>query len=341
MKKILTALILVAITLGCLIVHQTQASNGDIVKINPKKDQIVTPEKRDIVQELVLAGSVSTDQKATVKFQTSGRLAWVGVKVGDRVKKGQAIASLDKTELTKRFKKEANDYLSGYNNFLDTQFDYQDEKDRHLITDTIKRILERSQNTLNNDVLDYEIAELAVKYATITSPISGIVTAIDEPHPGVNITAATATFTIIDPQKIYFSAEVDQEDVVDLTPDQKGEIYLDSFPDQKIDSSISFISFDPIPGTSTTSYEIRLPLNNPNSLYRLGMTGDLVLPLAKTDNTISLPISAIIDESEATFVLVKQTAKEARKVKVELGLESDDYVEILQGVSENDQVVIQ
>ena len=345
-KKILILLTFVATALGWLIVHQTQvsnANNGDLVKINPKKSQLVNPERRNITQQLTLAGSIDTDQKAVVKFQTSGKLAWVGVKVGDTVKKGQAIASLDKNELTKRFQKVANDYLAGYNNFLDTQADYQDEKDRYLVTDTIKRALERSQYTLNNTVLDYEIAELAVKYATISSPINGIVTAISEPYPGVNIISTTATFTIVDPQKIYFSAEVDQEDVIKLNTGQKGEILLDSFPDTKIESAISFISFNPISGASTTSYEIRLPLNldNQNSLYRLGMTGDLVIPLAQASNTVSLPTSAIIEDNSQFFVLVKQSAKEAKKTKVEIGIESDDYVEILQGVSENDIVVIQ
>lgn len=346
MKKILVLLTFVAAALGWFIVHQTQvsnANNGDLVKINSQKSQLVNPERRNITQQLTLAGSVDTDQQAIVKFQTSGKLAWVGVKVGDTVKKGQAIASLDKNELTKRFQKVANDYLAGYSTFLDTQADYQDEKDRYLVTDTIKRALERSQYTLNNTVLNYEIAELAVKYATITSPINGIVTAINEPHPGVNIIYTTAAFTIVDPQTIYFSAEVDQEDVIKLKTGQNGKILLDSFPDTKIDSAISSISFDPISGASTTSYEIRLPLNqnNQNSLYRLGMTGDLIIPLAQTANAISLPVSAVIEDNGQFFVLVKQSTKEAKKTKVAIGIESDDYVEIREGVSENDIIVIQ
>lgn len=339
-QKILLFIIFAAI-LAWFINHQIQASSGNLVKFNPKKSQIVSLEKRDIRQNLTLAGSVNTDHKAVVKFSAPGKLVWVGVRIGDRVKKGQAIASLDKTELVKYFQKSANDYLAGYNNFLDSQAEYQDEKDRYLITDTIKRTLERSQYTLNKTVLDYEIAELAVKYATITSPINGIVTAIDEPYAGINIIPATATFTIHDPQKIYFSAEVDQEDVTKLKTGQKGEILLDSFSNQKINSTIIYTSFNPIPGTSTTSYEIRLPLDNSNGLYRLCMTGDITIPLAQATNVFSLPTSAISTEDNQSSVLVKQSNKEAKRVNVELGIESDDYVEIKSCISENDQIVIQ
>lgn len=337
-RLVFAFLCLVAVSLG--LVNRVLADDGDTVKIG-KNDTITSAQKRDIEQVLILAGSIDSDQVANVKFQTSGRLSWVGVRVGDRVKKGQALASLDRSELQKRFKKQANIYLTGYNSFLDTTAQYQDEIDNLLITDQIKRILENNQYALNNQVLDYEIAELAVKYATIYSPIAGVVTSIDQPIAGVNITAATANFTIVDPNSIYFSAEIDQEDVVTVNLDQPATIYLDSFTDSQITSAVSFISFKPIASASTTSYEIRFPLtfDNQNLNYRLGMTGDVSLTLAQVNNALSLPIDALYDSDGTTYVLVK-SGKEAEKTPVGIGLESDDYVEILSGITENDQIVI-
>ena len=55
--------------------------------------------REDIREILTLSGEIDAEEKATLKFQTSGRLSWVGVKEGDYVKKYQSLASLDKREL--------------------------------------------------------------------------------------------------------------------------------------------------------------------------------------------------------------------------------------------------
>ncbi len=72
---------------------------------NAKEDQLITPTVQDIKKELTLTGQIEADNQVNLKFQTAGRLAWVGIKVGDRVKKGQAIASLDKRKLRKNLEK--------------------------------------------------------------------------------------------------------------------------------------------------------------------------------------------------------------------------------------------
>ncbi len=340
-KQFIVFIFLCFAAISLSLVNRVLADDGQTVKIN-KDDTVTSAQRRDIKQVLVLAGSINSDQIANVKFQTSGRLAWVGVRVGDRVKKGQALASLDKAQLQKTFQKEINDYLTGYNNFLDGHATYQTQKDNSLITDEIKRILENTQYSLNNIVLDYEIAELAVKYATIYSPIDGIVTAITEPVAGVNIISTTTSFTVVDPSALYFSAEIDQEDVVNINLNQAATIYLDSFADSEIASAVSFISFNPIASASTTSYEIRFPLtfDNQDLGYRLGMTGDVSLTIAQVNDTLSLPIDALYDDGGASYVLVK-SGKQAQQTPIDIGLESDDYVQILSGITDNDQIVIQ
>jgi len=281
MKNFLTKLFL-SLPILLLFIHigiKAKDSNSTDLEFNPKKDSLVTPTKKDIKQQITLTGQIEAENKAILRFQTSGELSWIGVRVGDSVKKYQAIASLDKTELQKKFKKEMNDYLTDRWNFEDTQDSYKETKDRHLVTDEIQRILDRTQFSLNNAVLDAEIANLALKYATIYSPIDGIITNIEQPVTGINITPATAEFTIVDPQSIYFESEVDQEEVILIKTGQKSTIFLDSFPDKEIDSQITYISFTPISGQSSITYQIKLNLDLNNSLqnYRLGMSGDTTI----------------------------------------------------------------
>jgi len=307
-----------------------------------KKDSLVTPTVQDIKKEIILTGQIDAENIAVLKFKTSGRLAWVGVKVGDYVKKGQALASLDKTELKKELDRELNDYLTGLHNFNDVQDEYKETKERFLLTDEIRRILDRAQYTLNNVVIDYELDDLAIKYATLTTPIAGIVTDIEEPFAGVNITAATAEITVIDPESLYFGAQIDEEDVVKVKTDQSALISIDSLPDKTFNSAINYISFLPLSGQSSTVYDIRfkLKLDNLPLTYRLGMNGDAHIILAQKNQVLTLPLEAINQQDENSYVLVKKDKDQVEQKVVKTGIESDTYIEILEGIDQNDQIVI-
>ncbi len=250
---------------------------GLLLPVNNSKvsaPQVSSQEEEE--EELIISGVIEAEKKVDLKFKTSGELVWVGIKKGDKVKKGQAIASLDKRELEKKFKKEMNDYLNERWDFEQTQDDYKETKDRHLITDAIQRILDKAQFDLDNSVLDLEIQKLAVEYSVIATPISGIVTHIDQPIAGVNITPATAVFTIADPTSVYFKAEADEEEVVRLKNGLKGKILLDAYLDQEFDSQIDSIDFAPILDKSGPNYAVKCALpENTDLRFRLGMRGEI------------------------------------------------------------------
>jgi len=273
-KLIIGVIILIALFIGIGRVQAQKVKDPTI--LNTKKDTIVAVEKKSIKSDLTLAGSVNASEIASLRFQNSGKLVWIGVKVGDRVKKWQSIASLDKEQLRKSLSTQYNNYRTQLSQFQDTQDTYQKTKDNVLVTDTIQRILDRTQYSLNNSVITYEISDMAIREATLYSPIAGVVTNVEQPLTGTNITPATATFTIINPESIYFKSEIDQAEVPKITVGQKATIRVDAFPDASFDSEITYISFIPVAGQSSTVYEIRfkLPVDNKNLNYRLGMDGE-------------------------------------------------------------------
>ena len=123
----------------------------------------------------------------------------------------------------------------------------------------------------------------------------------------------------------------------------KATIQLDSFSDQTFDSEIIFISFTPVSGQTSTVYEVRfkLPSDNDDLKYRLGMDGDVSILLDEATNTITIPLDALHQEEEKPYVLVKNTDNDSFSKKyVSLGIETDDLVEVLEGIQENDQVII-
>jgi len=67
-----------------------------------EKESIFVVKRQSIKETLSLAGEIQADEHVVLRFQTSGRLAWIGVKEGDVVKKYQTIASLDQREVKKK-----------------------------------------------------------------------------------------------------------------------------------------------------------------------------------------------------------------------------------------------
>lgn len=335
-KFILTIVIAIVIGSGIFIV-QNQNKNSQ-----KEKESAYVVKRLDLKQSLTLSGKIQAQEKASLKFQTSGRLTWVGVKEGDAVKKWQAIASLDQRDVKKALEKKLNTYMSERWDFEQTQDSYDihgNPISKFTLTDEERRILEKSQFDLNNSVLDVELADLSREYATLYSPINGVVTHIDTPLPGLNITPAGAEFVVINPDSIYFSVSADQSEVVDLKKDMPANITLDSFSDKIIESTISAISFTPKTDETGTVYEVKLtlPINNSDYKYRIEMTGDATFITSEKSKILAVPSTYVHEEKDKNYVnSLKKGKKE--KIYIKIGEEIDDHTEILSGLKEGETI---
>ncbi len=308
-------------------------------KIAPSKTNKVksyTIKKQTLKETLSLSGKVDADEKVTLRFQTSGRLIWVGVKEGDYVKKYQSIASLDKREVRKKLEKALRDYSKERNDFEeDKQVTYKNG----ALTDTIKRVLEKNQFDLDKAVLDVEIQDLANEYSNLFTPIEGLVTKVGSPYGGVNIIPTQAEFEIVNPKTVYFSGLADQTDVVKLRPDEKGEITLDAFPDKTIEGQIKSTAFTPKEGETGTVYEIKLYFNKSNDdfLFRLGMTGDVAFTIREKPEAIAIPAEFIKSDNRKKYVMKKNRGSNVRQ-DIKVGDSFDNVIEITSGLQEGDVI---
>lgn len=293
-------------------------------------------------QTLLLSGKIQADEKATLRFQAAGRLSWIGVKVGDRVEKFQSLASLDTRDVKKTLQKKLNLYMSERWDFEQSQDDYDingAQLSRVTLTDEEKRVLEKAQFGLDNTVLDVELADLAREYSLLFTPIAGLVTRVDAPYAGMNITPATAEIEIINPQSIYFSVTADQSEVVNLKISQPADMILDSFPDTTISGTIKDIGFTPISGETGTVYEVKvsLPQDATMQLYRMDMTGDAQFVIKENPSVLLVPLSVINSQDGEKFVYINSENKKVKKI-IRTGIEYDDMVEVTAGLVDGDLV---
>lgn len=298
--------------------------------------------RKDLTESLTLSGEIDAQEKADLKFQTSGLLAWVGVKEGDSVKKYQAIASLDKRELTNSLNQYMNLFLKerwSFEQGVDDNKDWQTRGMSDAARDAVKRTLDKKQYDLNNSVLAFEAKNLALKFATIYSPFEGIITKVDVPQPGTNITPAGAVFSLVNPKTLFFSATADQTEVTFITEGVTGKVTLDSLPTKTFAATVERIGFVPKAGESGTVYLIKINFD-PGSVQakiKMGMTGDVSFTFKELKNVLAIPEAYLTKKDGKSFV-TKMVKGKYIEVEVTEGETIEGEVEIKSGLNENDLI---
>jgi len=334
-KWYIALLLLVTISTGYITFRQ----NGDELRTT-------TVKRQDITESVNASGNVQAKDYAELRFNTPSKIVWLGVKKGDRVKKWQSVASLDKRTLEKNLRKKLLDYQTNRWDFEQTQDNYDVDGrslEQVLLTDEEKRILEKTQFGLDKSVLDVEIADVAAKDAVLVSPISGTVLSTGGLIAGENLTAANLATKIIkvaDLSTLYFIAQIDEVDFGKIQVGQKVEIQLDAFPDQSFEGAVSFIGKE---GEKTLSGGVTIPIEitftKVDERLAVGLSGDADFIIAKKENVLSIPREFIKHNQGKTYVYVLENGKPVSR-EVTVGLSTISQTEVASGIEEGQEIVL-
>lgn len=309
-----------------------------IQKSRPAKAvKYATVERKNLIQTLDVTGVIDAKKKADMFFATGGKLVYLGATEGAMVKKGQTIATIDQASLEKQLEQSLNNYESQRATHEDALDNYKDR----VITSKEELTKTQEQNTLENSVITVEMNSIAIRNTVLSAPFAGILTQVPDVVPGVQL-AATNFFEVVDPSSLVVRANVDETDLHSIHLDQPAVITFDAYDDDQQVSKVSYISYVSQETATGTVFIVEFPLQA-NSLqrYRIGMNATAKVELARQENTLAVPIEAVRQADGKYLVDVKANNKqgfESREVKV--GLETEDDMEILEGLNEGDQVVL-
>lgn len=334
-KKKLIAILSGAIVLlgGGVAVRQKTVASKEVAAV-----QTAPVVHQNFIKTISSSGKTKATRQVDLKFQTSGRLTWVGVKEGDHVAAYQAIAALDPREVQKTLTKTLRDYSDTRNTFDETKLvTYNGHSPADSLNDTMRRILEQNQWDLDKAVLDVELKSLGVEYATLVTPIAGIVTSIDTSVAGINITPATAVFTVVDPASIAFEANADETDIGGLTLGQQAQITLDAFPNATFSGKISYISYaSELSAGGATVFPVRISFDAPNDI-KIGLNGDVTIDSINIPDALMVPIEAIREDTSGKYVY-KKVGSTYEKSPVHTGEQNDTRVVVTTGLTEGEMV---
>ena len=324
------------VTIGVLVLLSYVFFRKPAIKV-----ETVKVAKGDIVESVSASGEVDAYEKAELTFQGSGKLAWVGVKEGDVIKKYQAIAKLDTVLLNAAYQQSINAYTS----LNAAAQKAEDDVKNHASDETYAQKATRvaAQVARDNAYDAMKAAEQSLKFATITAPFDGVITSANPSFPGSNVTYATAVYSLVNPETFYFSTEVGETEISKIKVGQKVLLALDAYPDEKFESTVKSIGISSVvTSTGGTAYKVKIALPKKDGVnFRLGMNGDTEIVTNTYSNSLFVPSDSVVEEESGNYVwVVVNGGGGVRKVKVTLGVSSTDKNEIKEGVKEGDIVIV-
>lgn len=217
--------------------------------------------------EIKLAGHIEATE-TDLAFQVPGRIEAISVEPGDDVKAGQVVAKLD----DKVFRHEV-DAAEGAWEAADA-------------TPSPKKIKDAEKRQAKAAL---ELARLRLSYATLTSPVSGLVLARSA-NPGELAAVGATIITLGDLDHVWFEGYLPERDLGKVRYGQEAAITIDGASGQKYSGALSYISskaeFTPKTVETyrervTMVYRVRIKLPNPQRALKVGMPAEAVISLAK------------------------------------------------------------
>jgi HlyD family secretion protein len=312
---------------------------------------LVPAKVMDLPAQVIATGTVNARVGAQVKVgpRVSGRLEHLSVKVGDRVTKGQVLATLEQKDLMANVARTEASLKEAQANAHYAEAYYERQKELlpkgYVAQDAVDVALKArdaadAQAVSAQANLDYTRVQLS--YATVTAPIDGIVGSVStqEGETVASSLSAPTFVTIIDLSRLQVDAYVDEVDIGGIKVGQSATFTVDAFPDKVFGGQVEAIYPEAIIRDNVVNYDVILKITDAyEGLLRPQMTASVTITLDSQKGALVIPVRAVKHEGGKAYVMVPSDKGLARR-PVTLGLESGEFVQVKAGISEGDKVQV-
>ncbi len=192
--------------------------------------------------------------------------------------------------------------------------------------------------------------EEQLSYTTIVAPMDGVILSRDveigDAVSSILVLGSTATLVMTegDINEVYVQGKVDEADIAHVYMAQPARIKVESFRDRVFNGKVTKIAPLGVEKDNVTTFEVRVSINNPGGELKANMTANAEIILDEHKGVLMVPESAVMydNQKKATVEIPDKNQKEGkRKVPVTVGLSNGSVTEVLSGLKEGDQVVLQ
>lgn len=350
--------IVIALILGTAVFFML--SNGkkkEEVSFTTEKAQ-----KANISQSITATGTIEPVTSVTVGTQVSGIVSHLYVDYNSEVKKGQVIAELDKTNLTSSLKTAQANKQSVLSNLNYQKANYERYKtlyDKGLISaseyEAAQLSYQQAREQLAQAQEEVQRAQTNLGYATITSPIDGIVLskAVEE---GQTVAASFSTpelFTIAqDLTNMQVVADVDEADIGGVREGCRVTFTVDAYPNDVFSGEVTQVRQEATNTNNVVTYEVVISAPNTELKLKPGLTANVTIFTSELHDVLTVPTKALRYTPEKETVggrnIVPSQAKhkvwvlEGNSVKaiaVEIGQSDGSNTQIISGLTEGQEII--
>ncbi|WP_263368799.1 efflux RND transporter periplasmic adaptor subunit [Edaphobacter bradus] len=301
---------------------------------------------------LNVTGTVAADISRTIPVVSlaNGRVVGVHARLGDYVRKGQLLLEVQSTDISGAF----DQYLKASNDerLANTQLERAKLLyDRGALSKSQLDIVENSELDAKTDLVaaEQQLRVLGVDKTNpsaavkIYSPATGVIISqnvTDASAAGVSLSGSSTAFTIADLSHVWVICDVYENDLATLRLGQSAEIHLNAYPGRTLKGTVSDIGavLDP----SIRTAKVRIQVENPSMLMRIGMFASVVLYGQRPEMHASLPATAILHLQDRDWVFAPAGDNQFRRIQVRTGMTlPNGQQEILAGLQPGQQVVAQ
>jgi membrane fusion protein, multidrug efflux system len=305
----------------------------------PVEVKVARPVRGEITRFVTLPGGIRANQQATLYAKVAGYLKTLSVDKGDRVQAGQSLGEIEVPELLAdlaKYKAEAKVADTDFQRITAAQ-----KKSSDLVT---LQSVDEAKGRLDIANANLERTETLLRYARITAPFSGIVTArfVD---PGAFIASATsgsaaqtaAIVTIADFNTVRVQVSLPEVEASLVKVGQPVKLSVEGLAGKGFDAKVSRLSYALDEATKTMLVEADLP--NSDLALRPGMYATVKVGIEKHADALLIPFEALVMEKANAFAFTAASGK-VKKMPLKIGFNDGTKVEVLSGIAENDTVIL-
>lgn len=260
-------------------------------------------QKINITSSVTATGTVEPVTKVEVGTQVSGIISKLYVDYNDVVKAGQVIAEMDKVNLQAELSAAGAQLATAK-----TEFEYQEKEynrmktlhDKELVSDSefdqAQYQYQSARNAYSQTQASYTKVKRNLSYATITSPIDGVVIskAVEE---GQTVAAGFSTptlFTIAkDLTDMQVVANVDEADIGQVKEGQRVTYTVAAYPDDVFEGRVRQVRLEATTTSNVVTYEVVINAPNPDLKVKPGLTATITIYTLEEDDVLSVPTKAL------------------------------------------------
>ncbi len=346
----MTALATVALLAGCESGPKFECTESEVTK-------------KDITNSVTATGTIEPVTSVQVGTQVSGIVNKLYVDYNSVVKAGQVIAELDRTNLiselesaTAQLRSAESDleyqktnherYKKLYDKGLVSADDY--EKARLSYFQTMQTVTQRKENVKK--------AQTNLGYATITSPIDGVVLS-KEVEEGQTVASSFNTPTLFniaqDLTQMRVIADVDEADIGEVKEGQRVSFTVDAFPSVDFEGTVQQVRQEATTESNVVTYEVVITAPNDDLKLKPGLTANVNIYTLEIKDVVTVPSKALrftpremmlndgetIEDCEARQKVWVRNGQVFKAIPVEVGTTNGVLTEVKSGVKPGDKVV--